>query len=255
MQNLIFMSEKENVIIKMLRSKLSDTGVPSDFELFEPDLIASALERADIIVLYLDKAPEEYIKSLIALKVADAAEKCKRYIIIGDDAAKETVGRYINNGIIITSYSIPLDTVGFLQRTCSIVVKGYDDTEFDNKSILIVDDDASLMSTIRGWLKDKYKIQLCNTGMSARKWLQDNIPDLIILDYEMPLMSGPELFERLKEDDRLKDIPILFMTGKGDKDSVMKVMSLKPEGYLLKPVEKDKLTDAIISVFVNAKKR
>ena len=210
------------------------------------------MEWADIIALYLDGSGKDYIKALIALKVANAAAG-KSFIIIGTDETIQFAGNYIPAESVIGSYTIPLDTTGFLAKTCDYIVKGYDESEFEDYSVLIVDDDASLMSTIREWLKDKYKIHLVNTGMNARKWLQKNTPRLIVLDYEMPLMSGSELYAELKADDRLKNIPVIFMTGKGDKNSVMEVMSLKPEGYLLKPVDKKQLLDTIAEVLIAGK--
>ena len=252
MQKLMFMSEKENVVIKIIRKKMSESNITTYFSEFEPDSIALKWDMVDIIALYLDGSGKYYIKALIALKVANAAAG-KSFIIIGTDETIQFAGNYIPAESVIGSYTIPLDTTGFLAKTCDYIVKGYDESEFEDYSVLIVDDDAALMSTIREWLKDKYKIHLVNTGMNARKWLQKNTPRLIVLDYEMPLMSGPELYVELKADDRLKNIPVIFMTGKGDKNSVMEVMSLKPEGYLLKPVDKKQLLDTIAEVLIAGK--
>ena len=157
--------------------------------------------------------------------------------------------RPVKNSEILDSINMAVDFYESMRMATGKIAPG------EKRRILVVDDDGASLRSIKAILDSKYDVSVVNSGMKALTSIGKSCPDLIILDYEMPLMSGPELFERLKEDDRLKDIPILFMTGKGDKDSVMKVMSLKPEGYLLKPVEKDKLTDAIISVFVNAKKR
>ncbi len=110
-----------------------------------------------------------------------------------------------------------------------------------NKSILIVDDDPNYLKLIREWLKDKYKIYMANSGLQAIKLLGINNVDLILLDYEMPITSGPQVLEMLRTDRELSKIPIIFLTGKSDKDSVMAVLALRPDGYILKTIEKDEL--------------
>ncbi len=109
------------------------------------------------------------------------------------------------------------------------------------KSILIVDDDPNYLKLIREWLKDKYKIYMANSGLQAIKLLGINNVDLILLDYEMPITSGPQVLEMLRTDRELCNIPIIFLTGKSDKDSVMAVLALRPDGYILKTIEKDEL--------------
>lgn len=257
MQDLIFFSEKENVIIKMLRKRLSDNGISSMFCVFDPVEIVANWDQSDIMVIYFDKPVNELAEEFDTLGTANLAEN-KKIIIIGGNQERYKLAEYIPDDFILASYDIPLDTVSFLTRAFEEVAKPEQTDYYDDnieRSILIVDDDAALMSTIRVWLKDIYKIQLANTGMNALRWLKDNVPDLIILDFEMPLMSGPELFQKLKEDDRLKAIPVIFMTGKDDKNSVMDVLSLKPEGYLLKPVEKDKMLQEIKDLFRTGNKR
>jgi CheY-like chemotaxis protein len=91
---------------------------------------------------------------------------------------------------------------------------------------------------------------MANSGLQAIKWLGKNKADLILLDYEMPVTSGPQVLEMLRSDDETKDIPVMFLTGKDDKESVMKVLSLKPEGYFLKSIEKGELIEKLAEYFI-----
>jgi CheY-like chemotaxis protein len=82
----------------------------------------------------------------------------------------------------------------------------------------------------------------------------ENKVDLILLDYEMPVTDGPQVLEMLRADPDTKDIPVIFLTGKGDKESVMSVVSLKPDGYFLKTMGKKDLLEKIKVFFVSREK-
>ena len=118
------------------------------------------------------------------------------------------------------------------------------------KSILVVDDDPNYLSIVREWLKDTYKVYMANSGLQAIKWLGKNSVDLILLDHEMPVTSGPQVLEMLRSDEETKSIPVMFLTGKGDKESVMKVVALKPEGYFLKSIQRQELLEKLNEFFI-----
>ena len=109
------------------------------------------------------------------------------------------------------------------------------------KKVMIVDDDTEYLALVRDWLKDRYQVFMANSGMQAIKQLGTNKVDLILLDFQMPITSGPKVLEMIRSDTETSSIPVFFLTGRNDKDSVMQVVSLKPEGYLLKTIEKQAL--------------
>ena len=84
-------------------------------------------------------------------------------------------------------------------------------------------------------------------------YLAENKPDLILLDYEMPVTSGPQVLEMIRNETNVDSIPVIFLTGKGDRESVMKVLELKPDGYLLKSTEKAALLKSIADFFEKKK--
>lgn len=116
-----------------------------------------------------------------------------------------------------------------------------------------MDDDASYLGLVREWLKGTYKVAMANSGLQAIKWLGKNKADLILLDHEMPVTSGPQVLEMLRNDEETRDIPVMFLTGKSDKKSVMEVMSLRPQGYFLKSIEKDQLLKELAEFFMKNK--
>ena len=82
----------------------------------------------------------------------------------------------------------------------------------------------------------------------AIKQAKKKRPDLILLDYEMPEWDGKRTLEEILKDDELKDIKVVFLTAVTDRAHIEAVLSLKPSGYLLKPIEQAKLIDTIEQV-------
>ncbi|MBQ9382972.1 MAG: response regulator [Ruminiclostridium sp.] len=121
------------------------------------------------------------------------------------------------------------------------------------RSILLVDDDAVYLKTVLKFLSGKYNVTAVRAGHHALKFLADHHPDLILLDYEMPMMSGPETLEKIRKKPELADIPVVFLSGVSDKETVLKVMQLRPDGYLLKNTGKDELLESIRNFFISKK--
>ncbi|MCH5268345.1 MAG: response regulator [Lachnospiraceae bacterium] len=116
------------------------------------------------------------------------------------------------------------------------------------KHILVVDDSSAMLKTIKDQLKDEYDVATAISGKIAMKFLEKKETDLILLDYEMPEENGPAVLNKLRANDATKDIPVIFLTGIRDKEKIQQVLSMKPQGYLLKPIEHDKLIEALASI-------
>ncbi len=100
--------------------------------------------------------------------------------------------------------------------------------------VLVVDDSEFMRKKMIQLLSKDYEMIEADSSISAIKNLAVNRPDLVLLDYEMPVCDGRQALEMMRSDCDIADIPVMFLTGKGDRESVSKVMKLKPEGYLLK---------------------
>lgn len=117
------------------------------------------------------------------------------------------------------------------------------------KHILIVDDDSSIIKLIKGYLSEKYDVATAISGKVALKFLETRKTDLVLLDYEMPGENGPAVLSRIRADERTKNLPVIFLTGVTAREKIQEVLSMKPQGYLLKPIETDRLFAAIEKVF------
>lgn len=111
----------------------------------------------------------------------------------------------------------------------------------DRKHILIIDDDLNMLKTLRYYLQDTYKVTVINSGKVAVDFLLKFTPDLILLDYMMPMFNGAAVLKIIKSREATKDIPVFFLTGQTDKSTVVECLSLKPAGYIVKPVARDAL--------------
>ncbi len=82
------------------------------------------------------------------------------------------------------------------------------------KNILIVDDDPTFLKTVKGWLSGDFRVNIVNSGMQAITFIAKHTPDLILLDYEMPVTTGPQVLEMIRSESATGTIPVMFLTGK-----------------------------------------
>jgi len=117
------------------------------------------------------------------------------------------------------------------------------------KKILIVDDAKTVRLVMENLLSKDYEILQAESGLSAIRSIIVNRPDLVLLDYEMPVCDGSQVLEMIRSEEDFADIPVIFLTSRVDKKSVHKVLSLKPTGYLLKTLPPTKIKKEIDDYF------
>lgn len=118
----------------------------------------------------------------------------------------------------------------------------------EQKTIMIVDDNPIALRSMKKLLEEDYDVMIATGGSQALNFIYKRKPDLILLDYEMPEMNGLEMFEQLKHNNQTKDIPVIFLTGISDKESVIKIIQSEPRGYMLKPPVKEQLLKKVKEV-------
>ncbi len=114
--------------------------------------------------------------------------------------------------------------------------------------VLLVDDNAIQLRSLYKILSDKYDVQMATSGMKALTMIGKKKPDIIFLDYEMPICDGRMTLQMIRELDEAKDIPVVFLTGMKDRAHIASVLELRPEGYLIKPASREKLVETIEKV-------
>lgn len=106
--------------------------------------------------------------------------------------------------------------------------------------ILIIDDDLMLLKTAEEILSDQYNVSVAKSGIQALNLLNKNIiPDLILLDIDMPQMDGYETLEEIKKIPRCELIPIIFLTGFSEMDYEVRGLKAGAVDYIVKPFAKE----------------
>lgn len=133
------------------------------------------------------------------------------------------------------------------------VKKNRAENTMQKNKVMIVDDSEFMRHKITELLKDDYEVIEADSSISAIKKIAKTRPDLILMDYEMPVCDGRQALEMIRSDADIADIPVIFLTGKGDRESVKKVMALQPKGYLLKTLSDEKIKGIIDKHFTDIK--
>lgn len=118
-------------------------------------------------------------------------------------------------------------------------------TKKGRKRVLVIDDSSLMLKIIREELRDSYDVTLVTSGNLALEYLESKTTDIILLDYDMPVKNGIEVLEELRGNPKTKSIPVIFLTGVTDRQKITKALKMSPQGYLLKPIDKDKLLEMI----------
>ena len=247
---ILLISEGSTFMVDAIIKNLKD----NDFEVVNCGPIIKELKQhedeADIVLIYLGEFVESRPEDLVYLKDM-CIEKEKVINVIGDSMEVQELKRHVPEGIIANYFSRPLDIKKMISVLQDVAVDA--ETASKRKNILLVDDDATFLRMVKDWLNEKYRVTIVSSGMQAITYIAKNTPDLILLDYEMPVTTGPQVLEMIRSEGSTAQIPVIFLTGKDDKESVTSVLSLKPEGYILKTAGKDKLLEEINNFFERQK--
>src|SRR3954454_6186933 len=104
--------------------------------------------------------------------------------------------------------------------------------------ILLIEGDSTLLAiTAFGMELLAYGLVTLNTAERAIEWLQGNLPTLVIVDHVLPGMDGIEFINRLSNDTRTSEIPIIFLSTNGDLEDVQKAYNAGADEYLVIPYD------------------
>lgn len=244
--NVILIGDHKSFMVTAIIKELEQNG----YNVLQTELDVDELNKyhseVGVFVLYLD-SPEEHEQQLLYLKDR-ITEQYMSLVVIGKHLELEKLYTIIPKNQLAGSFVRPVnikelgDNLDEIQKQEII--------RSQKKRILLVDDDGTMLRTMKAWLEDHYTVYMVNSGMAAITFLTKNQVDLILLDYEMPVTDGPQVLEMMHSDPALAHIPVMFLTVKADKHSVLKGLSLGPESYLLKTMPRNKLLAAINEFFV-----
>lgn len=116
------------------------------------------------------------------------------------------------------------------------------------KRILVVDDSTIIHKAIKSYVENVYDVSTAISGAAALRFLQAKEVNAILLDYEMPEMDGAEVLGKIRSNPLTANIPVIFLTGVNDTTKIQKALIHKPNGYLLKPIDKNVLLNKLKEV-------
>ncbi len=251
MAKVVIISASDSFLAKSLMTKLEEAGISAGFSHTEIKEMELHLERAELIILFAGEEVEEIPESIVYLKDS-VIDKEQGLILISEEEQYDSVRKIIPEQLITQWQRRPVDIDRLVKSVCTYIDEN--SGEKRKKTVLIVDDDITYMRTVYEWLKGSYHVGMASNGVQAISYLAKNKADLILLDYEMPIANGPQVLSMLKVDSETEEIPVMFLTGHGDRDSVLSVVGLSPVDYLLKTIDRDTLLKKL-SDFVEKRKK
>jgi len=114
------------------------------------------------------------------------------------------------------------------------------------KKILIVDDEPNIVMSLEyTFKKNNFEVYIARDGQEALDILKTECPDLIILDVMMPLVDGFATLEQIKQDERLRECKVIFLSAKNKESDIEKGLSLGADLYMTKPFSVKKLVEQV----------
>lgn len=243
MSKILLINQNAALITSRLTQILKSSGIESVSVAPDSEKIMSEKDSADILVLIAGDFVNDAKDFLVSLRGIAAG---KPLCVMGYEKELEAVERDIPKSAIAREFVRPLD-MNALAGELKVILNS--NTNVERKQILLVDDDITYLQMMQKWLGTVYRVAAARSGPQAVSYLAGHTADLILLDYEMPLMNGPKVLDLLRSKPQTASIPVIFLTGKDDQQSVMNVMSLKPAGYLLKSMNKEDILASLERFF------
>lgn len=214
------------------------------FEFFKPDVYVIFLDSAynDALGRRIEKLREDKFYNSAPIVIVGRNENCREIETICPELADLLIKRPIS------SDNLALSIIDYLEKEEADENEGAAEVvkePQEKKHILVVDDDRTVLKMLKSILGESYEVTAMLNGTLVEKFLATRDVDVIILDYEMPIMTGADVYRKLKDNPKTRHIPVCFLTGVSERSKVEEIMSLKPRGYLLKPINTEMLLATI----------
>ena len=210
-------------------------------KMFQPDMtVLSLIGVGELDQRILDFFSDKY--SYIPILLVGTVEECNFYQKYGEREQVDFIIRPTSLGMLLQKCD---EMLKITEASGEVQLPVSEEVVTKRTSVLAVDDSGILLRSVKAILEKDYDVTVATSGMMAIKQAKKKRPDLILLDYEMPEWDGRKTLEEIRNDEELKDIPVVFLTAIADKAHIAAVLGLRPSGYLLKPIDKQVLIDTI----------
>lgn len=122
---------------------------------------------------------------------------------------------------------------------------------------LVIDDDPIITKVLARVLTKRIQMEVreANSAKDALSLLEEDVPDLLIIDYMMPIMTGKDLIVLLKSDEKFRNIPIIVLSALNDSEIIQEIINLKVDDYIMKPVTPQLIHERVVKVLKNAREK
>ncbi len=239
-----------NVFYTIISSSIRFEDLENHIVIFEPDMLLLCTGGDDKIMQKVITLKRRLTRENIVFGIFGSQENCHEFQRMSGAMADIVLVRPTTADKVRDLIDDHLEEAEALKRSDGITIQSIiqelsadkaKEEATTRKRVLVIDDDPMMLKIVKDHLHDNYDVATAVSGKIAYKFLEKKKADIILLDYEMPEENGPAVLKKLRANTELASIPIIFLTGVADRDKIREVLSLKPQGYLLKPIDKEKL--------------
>ncbi|MBO4321055.1 MAG: response regulator [Treponema sp.] len=236
-----------------------------DCEFMELDekTLTEAVEGGDVslIVVHLSGIPDDkkgelarilYNMDKIPFILSGTKEELHKYF----ERTQAKILRYIKTPIKLSEFLSEIKRILRIVDEKNVDISELLDTESNTimekeppKHILVVDDDPVVLRSMSNILNGLFRVSVVKSGYGALSFLENEKPDLILLDYQMPVCDGVQTLSMIRNLEGGADIPVFFLTGIDDAEMVKNAISLHPQDYILKSAGVSHLLQKIEAFF------
>ena len=228
----ISVSENNNQIFLIFKDNgigISEEELPNIFDQFyQVDDSTTRKEGGTGIGLALVKELVELLKGSISVESE-----------IGKGSVFTVAFPKTNKAVIVAVESLFMQTIKAEKQEVGVVEDKLEDD--DKPLLLVVEDHLDLQQVLKDKLEKHYRLAFANDGKMGYKQATELTPDLILSDVMMPKMSGFELCEALRKNEKTSHIPIILLTARADEDSKIEGLKYGADAYLTKPFNTEEL--------------
>lgn len=248
-KSILFIGDETGIVGRGITKALEGEG----FEVLPvkdiPEVILNHRADSDLIIYY-PSGDNDHIRS-VSTMLAEMCRDDEKTLCLAGDALDIEAARDIHDKDVITAvYPRPINL-----DMMAADMSGYYDIHAKSdrmRTVLLIDDDPDFLHIMERWLSDSYNVDCTHSGAGALAYLDRKRPDLILLDYEMPGMNGEQVMHRIRSNPSNDRVPIIFLTGRNDKEGVLKILEQRPDGYLLKSMPHEELLEALERFFAES---
>ena len=204
--NILVFSEERSFLYIAMEEQLKGLGYHVINVGTNVNEINAVKEDITAVLMYTDEEMMKKQQAMVFLRDKVVEEDIPVFAI-GDVNELADIRALVPKQLLKKEFQRPIDVKEVVASMDEFIKTNGKHTK---KKILVVDDSGVMLRNVKGWLEDYYQVSLANSGAMAIKYLSTNRPDLVLLDYEMPVINGKQVLEMIRSEAEFSDIPVMF---------------------------------------------